>query len=49
MDWLAWQAAAHAGKAGYNPEDLNFDGMITTSDYVLWFRSHRLGVRSFVP
>jgi hypothetical protein len=49
LDYGAWQTAARAGKSGYDAADLNFDGRITTSDYVLWYRSHRLDVHSFVP
>jgi hypothetical protein len=49
LDFSSWQSAAREGKTGYKPQDLNFDGLVTTRDYLLWYRTHRLGVNSYVP
>ena len=39
LDFDGWQNAAREGQRGYLPQDFNFDGDITTADYVLWYRS----------
>lgn len=44
-----WRLAAQAGRTGYRAEDLNFDAMVTTLDYVIWFRSQLAGACSKIP
>lgn len=38
-DGLLWRHAAQVGAAGYQPADLNFDGQVTSRDYVVWYRN----------
>lgn len=37
QDYRQWFLSASHGDSGYRCEDLNFDGEVTTADYVLWF------------
>jgi hypothetical protein len=38
-DGFLWRQAAYNGAAGYQAADLNFDGQVTSRDYVIWYNN----------